>query len=100
MGATIADSPAFLSAAEHYEFAALAWEKIQAEGLFREDENHVTRRHPAAQVHRDSWAAVVKILSLFGMTPAARKFDSIGSEMDEFDQFLARRTNKTADHEW
>ena len=88
LGASAADEPAFLECAQHYQFAMLAWETIEADGLFRLDENGVTRRHPAAQVHRDSWAAVLKTLALFGMTPASRKFQTIGHALDPFEQYL------------
>lgn len=67
------DTAAFLNCAQHYELAMLAWDEIRREGLFRKDENGVTRRHPAAQVHRDSWAAVLKALKEFGMTPYSRE---------------------------
>src|SRR5262245_33828821 len=67
------DAAAFLNCAQHYELAMLAWDQIRSDGLFRLDENGVTRRHPAAQVHRDSWAAVLKALKEFGMTPLARE---------------------------
>ena len=100
LGASEADAAAFLAAAEHYEFAMLAWDTIKTEGLFRLDENGVTRRHPAAQVHRDSWAAVVKTLGLFGLTPASRKFQPVGEQLDEFDRFLLKRHHPELQHEW
>ena len=74
-GAMEGDGAAFQSAAEHYELAQLAWREIQVQGLFGTDEQGVRRRNPACIVHRDSWAACVKVLATFGLTPKGRAFE-------------------------
>ena len=68
-----ADAPKLELLAQHYELSQSAWETAQREGFFRLDENKVTRRHPALQVHSDSAAAFRMLASEFGIGALPRE---------------------------
>lgn len=90
------DVPLFLLLAQAYGMALESQQKILDEGLFRQDENSVTRRHPAVQVHRDAVAMYGKIAERFGLSPLVRFQKKILDDtVDEFEAFLRRRHNKT-----
>jgi len=78
---------------QHWAYALEAIRTIDAQGLFRDDENGVTRKHPAHQILRDSTMMVMKIGSEFGLTPSAREGLHVELEKeDPYESFLARRT--------
>lgn len=88
------DVPLFVLLAISYGQALEAQAKIEAEGLFRQDENGVTRRHPAVQVQRDASAAFSRIGQHFGLSPRVRRVDKImdgDGAGDELDKFLERK---------
>jgi P27 family predicted phage terminase small subunit len=69
---TEADESAFQLMAEAYAISCEAWRVVQKEGFFRFDENHVQRKHPAIQVHRDALGTFMRLAAHFGLTPKAR----------------------------
>jgi P27 family predicted phage terminase small subunit len=90
------DTPLFVMLAQAYGMVLESQAKILKEGLFRQDENDVTRKHPATQVHRDAVAMYNKLAPQFGMSPLIRRREKIVDQTtDEFERFLARRKNNT-----
>lgn len=86
------DAPLFVMLAQAYGMVLEAQAKILSEGLFRQDENDVTRKHPATQVHRDAVAMYNKLAPQFGMSPLIRRREKMVEEtVDEFEVFLRRR---------
>jgi P27 family predicted phage terminase small subunit len=78
---------------QHWAYALEAIRTIDAEGLFRQDENGVTRKHPAHQILRDSTNMIVRLGSEFGLTPSAREGLQVEMmEADPYETFLAKRT--------
>lgn len=89
---TAGDLGAFTNLCVAWDLAMEALATIKAEGLFRQDENNVTRKHPAHQVWRDSLAQYLRLCGEFGLTPAAR--ESLHLELEEedpYEQYLKRR---------
>ena len=86
---TSADGGAFLALCQSYELMLEAWAKVQAEGVFRQDENNVTRKHPGIQVWRDALTSFLKLAAQFGLTPVAREGLNIEAPaVDEYEVFL------------
>ena len=86
------DIATFTMLCQSYGLAMEAAVKIAEEGLFRQDENNVTRKHPSHQVWRDSTATFNRIADKFALNPKSRQAMKVDtSDADEFDLFLARR---------
>lgn len=86
------DAPLFVMLAQAYGMVLESQKKILDEGLFRQDENSVTRKHPATQVHRDAVAMYNKLAPQFGMSPLIRRREKMVDEtLDEFELFIRRR---------
>ena len=78
--------------AQAWGMAQESYDKIQEEGLFRQDENNVTRKHPAHQVWRDSSSVYNSLGKELGLTPLSRNRLGVkesGGD-DELAQFLQR----------
>ena len=89
---TQADGGAFLALCQAYELMVVAWLKAREEGVFRQDENNVTRRHPAIQVWRDAQAAFLRSCQAFGLTPVARESLRITTpELDDYESYVSKR---------
>ena len=69
-----------------------AYETIREEGLFRQDEKNVTRKHPAHQVWRDSANIYNSLGKELGLTPLSRTRLGIKDDGgdDELIAFLTR----------
>lgn len=67
------DFPSFVMMMEHYALAVRAAKKIREDGLFREDENGVERKHPATQVLRDNSQQYRQYIREFAVSPRARE---------------------------
>jgi len=67
------DVPAFLLLCEHYAVAIQAARTIAKDGLTRNDENGVARKHPLLQVLRDNSRAFRMYATEFGLVPSSRQ---------------------------
>ena len=67
------DVASFTMICQAYGLAMESAAMIAEEGLFRQDENNVTRKHPATQVHRDSVAMFNRLADKFALNPRARQ---------------------------
>jgi len=78
--------------AQAWGMSQQAYQKIQDEGLFRQDENNVTRKHPAHQVWRDSANIYNSLGKELGLTPLSRSRLGVKDDdgNDELIQFLTR----------
>lgn len=86
------DLASFTLLCQSYGLAMESAVKISEDGLFRQDENNVTRKHPSHQVWRDSAATFGRLSDKFALNPKARQAMKVeGSDYDEFDAFLAQR---------
>ena len=89
---TVGDLGAFTNLCVAWEMAMEALQTIKDEGLFRQDENNVTRKHPAHQIWRDSLSQYMKLAREFGLTPAAREALQLEPvEEDPYEQYLKKR---------
>lgn len=66
------DAAAFRMMLQHYQFALEAASEVREEGLTRQDENGVQRKHPMLQIFRDNSTAFRAYAEQFGMTPSSR----------------------------
>ena len=86
------DLPAFTLMAASYGICLDALELIARDGLTREDELGIERRHPAIQILRDASLAYRQWATEFGMTPLARgRIDVSRTAPDpvsEFERYL------------
>jgi len=87
-----ADYGRLVMLAQAWGMAQAAYDKIQEEGLFRQDENNVTRKHPAHQVWRDSANVYNSLGKELGLTPMSRSRLGVKDDdgNDELIQFLTR----------
>jgi P27 family predicted phage terminase small subunit len=72
------DVASFIMLCQAFGLAMESATKIGEEGLFRQDENNITRKHPATQVHRDSVAMFNRLADKFALNPRARQTMKIG----------------------
>ena len=77
------DIASFIMLCQAYGLAMESATKIGEEGLFRQDENNITRKHPATQVHRDSVAMFNRLADKFALNPKARQTMKIASDEDD-----------------
>jgi len=70
---TAIDVPAVLLMCEHYAIAMEAARVVARDGVSREDEHGVARKHPMLQILRDNSKVFRLYAEQFGMTTAARQ---------------------------
>jgi P27 family predicted phage terminase small subunit len=101
------DLPAFTLMSASYGICLEALELIARDGLTREDELGIERKHPALQIFRDSALAYRQWATEFGLTPLARgRIDVSRTAPDpvsEFERYLmagaARRSRQVENDE-
>ena len=87
-----ADHGRLVLLAQAWGMAMDAYQTIMDEGLFRKDENKVTRKHPAHQVWRDSVSMYNSLGKELGLTPLSRNRLGVKPDAgaDELIAFLTR----------
>lgn len=91
------DAESFSRYIQHLRIAYQADEILKAEGVTTIDEDGLTRKHPALQIHRDNSLAALRFEEQFGLTPSARmRLRSVEAaeadrESAEFEDFLNDR---------
>ena len=82
---TTADVDAFELMATHFGIAIDAAKRIRKEGLTREDDDGIERKHPLLQVLRDNSTAFRAYAVEFGMTPSSRSRVHLAAEARQLD---------------
>ena len=89
------DVASFIMLCQAYGLAMESAVKIAEEGLFRQDENNITRKHPATQVHRDAVTMFNRLADKFALNPKARQAMKVETgDADPFVEYLRRRPGR------
>ena len=85
------DMEAFERYCQHLYLAHEANRILREEGVISVDEDGVSHKHPATQIHRDNSLAALRYEEQFGLTPSARQRLTKTDEQKKEDEYAQYR---------
>ncbi len=79
------DEQLFLMLCRQMAIAEIGFRQLESDAIFRFDENHVLRRHPAVQVVRDAMVQVNNLAKQFGLGHLNREALTLSTGDEETD---------------